>query len=170
MIEGRVLAVVRAACPGADIVFGNLAEKGTWTLRFPSGATAEQRAAAQAVIDAVDVSKEIQKAVLLAELVQIDLDTFMSRGDREDILIGGIAWKRQDKQLTNLIAAIRAIGAALGSSVTYTDADGNVRAVENFTIEPSARVPDLTQNAGYVRLNDTENLAKAKRATLAALG
>jgi len=40
------------ACPGINNCLGDWSDKSTWELLFPSGATAAQKAAAQAVIDA----------------------------------------------------------------------------------------------------------------------
>lgn len=55
-VSQRLLASVQAVCPGAELVIRDLDDKATWRLRYGDGAGAQQRAAAQAALDAFEPS------------------------------------------------------------------------------------------------------------------
>lgn len=62
MLTRRLHALVAAVCPIAGVSVGDPANKATWTFDPLPGATAQQLADAQAVIDALDTSPEAQAA------------------------------------------------------------------------------------------------------------
>lgn len=53
--------VIRAKCPIDGVSIGDQNDKSTWRIDFQPTATAQQRADAQAVVDAFDVALEEQK-------------------------------------------------------------------------------------------------------------
>lgn len=75
-IQGKAQAAVDAVCPNFGISFGRLDDKTTWRIDFKPEATAEERAAAQAAIDAFDVEREVGRArdagAAMARLRDID--------------------------------------------------------------------------------------------------
>lgn len=70
MIAAALDAAVRAVCPISGVSLGSLADRATWAIRFMPEATAQQRAAAAAVLAAFDPSavKEPQPRNLPAEI------------------------------------------------------------------------------------------------------
>lgn len=58
MIAAKIDAAVKAVCPIYGVSVGNPADKSTWSIDFKPEATAPQRAAAQAAIDAFDLTQQ----------------------------------------------------------------------------------------------------------------
>ena len=55
MIQLKVQIAVDSVCPNHGISFGRLNDKTTWRIQFKDEATDPQRAAAQSVVDALDI-------------------------------------------------------------------------------------------------------------------
>ena len=53
-IAGRLDAAIKAVCPIDGVSIGHRDDRSTWRIDFREEATAQQRAAAQAVLDAFD--------------------------------------------------------------------------------------------------------------------
>lgn len=86
MLSAKLDAAIKAVCPIHGISIGRKEDKSTWRLVFKDEATAEQKAKAQAVVDAFDVAAEEAKESVLKSLEAIDEATGMNRGLREFIL------------------------------------------------------------------------------------
>lgn len=54
MKYSKLKTQLESACPGCEIRIGDCTDKSTWEIIFPESATDEQKAAAQAVLDAAE--------------------------------------------------------------------------------------------------------------------
>lgn len=70
---------IRAVCPIVGVSIGRLSDKASWRMDFAAEATAPQRAAAQAVVDAFDVA-----AVEAAEQAEQDALDALDAGASAD--------------------------------------------------------------------------------------
>lgn len=122
MIEHKVQAAVDAVCPGANVSFGVRTDKATWKISFPPSATAEQRADAQAAIDAFDAGKIEHNSGIDAQIATLEVAAGgYNRGVREFMLgavkmlkdlgapdASGTPGMVKVKQLDDAIKALRA--------------------------------------------------------------
>lgn len=73
MIQAKVQAAVEAVCPIDGIGFGKLLDRTTWRIDFKESASAPQRQAAQAVVDAFDIAAA--QAAENADAARVAADT-----------------------------------------------------------------------------------------------
>lgn len=95
MIAAQFTAAVAAVCPIHGVSVGRSNDKATWRIDFKDEATAEQRAAAQAVIDAFDVEKVLHNAGIDAQIATLEAESGgYIRGMREFMLAQAAETKR----------------------------------------------------------------------------
>lgn len=97
-IQQSVQEAVDAVCPNFGIEFGRIADKTTWAIHFKDEATEDERAAAQAVLDAFDPTKETQIAAIDAQLEAIDDATRAAMRGLRDFILGVLSWAAAAKQ------------------------------------------------------------------------
>ena len=115
-----------AVCPITGVSIGNRSDRLTWTFRASEDATAEQIAAAQAIIDEADIS-------ILNDIVYISKLTIMDRLEVLGLQVAAITalnsdavklarWNAATKIATDdadVIAVLTAIGITDPSTVLY---------------------------------------------------
>lgn len=88
-------AAIKAVAPIHGISVGRKDDKATWRIDFKEEATAEQRAAAQAVIDAFDAEKVVHNAGIDAQIAALEAEAGgYIRGLREFMLAQASETKR----------------------------------------------------------------------------
>lgn len=95
----RLIAEVLRAAPGATVVIGNVTDLATVVITFPPGATPEQQADAQAVVDSFDPSPDVHAAWELSQNRTKALTTALTRAD--DTAITVRAWLVATTKLIN---------------------------------------------------------------------
>ena len=90
MIAAKLDAALKAVCPIHGVSIGRVNDKQTWRIDFRDEATAQQRAAAQDVLDAFDPeaqTKDEQNAPILAALTASDVGMLRALEDGDEKLI-----------------------------------------------------------------------------------
>lgn len=85
--ELTVYQAVSSAAPISGVSIGRMDDKATWRIDFADGATPEQRAAAQSVLDGFDYQKVLHNADIDAQIETLEAQAGgYNRGSREFML------------------------------------------------------------------------------------
>jgi hypothetical protein len=118
---------LQLVCPIVGVSVGKLADKATWRIDFAPEATAEQRTAAQAALQAFDPDapampasvKMWQAKAALAAAGKLDAANAAVTGSNNQAII--LAWEYAP-DLNRNTAAVAAIGQAIGLDAAALDA------------------------------------------------
>lgn len=102
----KVDAALKAVCPIDGVSIGRDSDKTTWRIDFSESATADQRAAAQGVIDSFDVTKTLQISAIDDQLEAIDDATRAAMRGLRDFILIVLAWATAAKQSTPTLPEI----------------------------------------------------------------